>query len=270
MATERQKSGKFVQTKYEMTAAERYAYKSLPESLRKRKENIDETVELIIDFLDILKEFGEEISVLGNTPYSENGSSTYDPDHVKEREEKLGPEFDGELVALQTFDQVKHQNIRKEVGLLGKDFVKKVTQLQQLMESFWNRFSTAMSPFTRSKAPELTKYETELRQRLNDVTYLTKQHSELMHAAQDAKAGDQEETNDEIIAEYQKAIMSYVDEYDALREEYGTVSRFNFIRRREIFDKLMSRADAIKSINKRYEHYDFIDFIAFELPEGEE
>ena len=29
-------------------------------------------------------------------------------------------------------------------------------------------------------------------------------------------------------------------------------------------DRLATRADAIKAINKRYEHYDFIDFITFE------
>ena len=116
----------------------------------------------------------------------------------------------------------------------------------------------------------LDKFETELRQRLTDINYLTRQHAELMAAAQDAKAGDQEETNDEIIAEYQDDVMSYVKEYDALREEYGTLGRLAFRRRREILDKLATRADAIKAINKRYEQYDFIDFIAFELPEDEE
>lgn len=177
--------------------------------------------------------------------------------------------FAGELAALQVFDQVKHENIRREVGLLGRDFVKKVTALQQLMESFWARFCKVMSPFTRSKAGELDKFEAELRQRLTDINYLTRQHAELMAAAQDAKAGDQEETNDEIIAEYQDDIMAYVKEYDALREEYGTLGRLAFRRRREILDRLATRADAIKAINKRYEHYDFIDFITFELPDDE-
>ena len=75
--------------------------------------------------------------------------------------------------------------------------------------------------------------------------------------------------NDEIIAEYQDDIMAYVKEYDALREEYGTLGRLAFRRRREILDRLATRADAIKAINKRYEHYDFIDFITFELPDDE-
>lgn len=270
MATEQRKSGKFTPPRREMTAAERYAYKSLPESLRRRKESIDATAERIIDFLEVLKEFGEEISVLGAAAYAPEGSGTYDPDHVTEREAQLGKQFAGELVALQIFDQVKHQNIRREVGSLGKDFVKKVTALQQLMESFWTRFTQTMTPFVRSKAPELDRFEAELRQRVTDINYLTRQHAELMAAAQDAKAGDQEETNDEIIAEYQKAVMSFVNEYDNLREEYGTLSRFAFKRKREILDKLATRADAIKSINKQYEHYDFIDFIAFELPQDDE
>ena len=245
MPAEQRKSGKYTLDRPAMTAAERYAYKSLPESLRRRKESVDDTVVRILEFLDLVKEVGEEISVLGDTPYSPDGSSTYDSEHVAEREEMLGQQFAGELAALQVFDQVKHENIRREVGLLGRDFVKKVTALQQLMESFWARFCKVMSPFTRS------------------------QHAELMAAAQDAKAGDQEETNDEIIAEYQDDIMAYVKEYDALREEYGTLGRLAFRRRREILDRLATRADAIKAINKRYEHYDFIDFITFELPDDE-
>lgn len=256
--------------KPQMTAAERYAYKSLPESLRRRKENVDDTVARIIDFLEILKEFGEEISSLGAKPYDPDATPAYDPEHVTEREQMLGREFEGELEALRIFDQVKHENIRREVGLLGRDFVKKVTALQQLMESFWARWCQVMSPFTRSKAAELGKFETELRQRINDVSYLTRQHAELMAAAQDAKAGDQEETNDEIIAEYQRAVHAYVEEYDQLRDEFGTLSRLAFRRRREVLDKLAARADAIKAINKRYEHCDFIDFVAFELPEDEE
>lgn len=270
MATEQRKSGKFTPPTRAMNAAERYAYKSLPEPLRRRKEKIDATAASIIEFLEVLKEFGVEISAIGNAPYSPDGSDAYDPEHVTEREAELGRQFAGELVALQIFDQVKHQNIRREVGALGKDFVTKVTALQQLMESFWTRFAQVMTPFTRSKAPELDRFETELRQRVNDINYLTRQHAELMAAAQDAKAGDQEETNDEIIAEYQKAVMSFVKEYDELREEYGTLSRFNFKRKREILNKLDTRADAIKAINKQYEHFDFIDFIAFELPQGDE
>lgn len=269
MSTEQRTGAKYAPVK-PMTAAERYAYKSLPESLRRRKESIDDTAVRILEFLDLLKEIGEEISVLGSTPYSPEGSGTYDPEHVAEREELLGHQFSGELAALRVFDQVKHENIRHEVGLLGKDFVKKVTALQQLMESFWARFCNAMSPLTRSKAAELGKFEAELRQRLNDINYLTRQHAELMAAAQDAKAGDLEESNDEIIAEYHDDVMSYVKEYDELREEYGTLSRLAFRRRREILDRLATRADAIKAINKRYEQYDFIDFIAFELPEDEE
>ncbi len=237
--------------------------------LSSRKESVDDTVVRILEFLDLVKEVGEEISILGDTSYSPDGSGTYDPEHVAEREEMLGQQFAGELAALQVFDQVKHENIRREVGLLGRDFVKKVTALQQLMESFWARFCKVMSPFTRSKAGELDKFEAELRQRLTDINYLTRQHAELMAAAQDAKAGDQEETNDEIIAEYQDDIMAYVKEYDALREEYGTLGRLAFRRRREILDRLATRADAIKAINKRYEHYDFIDFITFELPDDE-
>ncbi len=270
MPTEQRKGGKYAPPRPEMTAAERYAYKSLPESLRRRKESVDDTVVRILEFLDLVKEVGDEISVIGNKPYASEGSGTYDPEHVTEREELLGRQFAGELAALQVFDQVKHENIRREVGLLGKDFVKKVTALQQLMESFWARFTSTMTPFTRSKAAQLDKFEAELRQRLADINYLTRQHAELMAAAQDAKAGDQEETNDEIIAEYQDDVMSYVKEYDALREEYGTLGRLAFRRRREILDKLATRADAIKAINKRYEQYDFIDFIAFELPEDEE
>lgn len=269
MPAEQRKSGKYTLDRPAMTAAERYAYKSLPESLRRRKESVDDTVVRILEFLDLVKEVGEEISVLGDTPYSPDGSGTYDPEHVAEREEMLGQQFAGELAALQVFDQVKHENIRREVGLLGRDFVKKITALQQLMESFWARFCKVMSPFTRSKAGELDKFEAELRQRLTDINYLTRQHAELMAAAQDAKAGDQEETNDEIIAEYQDDIMAYVKEYDALREEYGTLGRLAFRRRREILDRLATRADAIKAINKRYEHYDFIDFITFELPDDE-
>ena len=236
MPAEQRKSGKYTLDRPAMTAAERYAYKSLPESLRRRKESVDDTVVRILEFLDLVKEVGEEISILGDTSYSPDGSGTYDPEHVAEREEMLGQQFAGELAALQVFDQVKHENIRREVGLLGRDFVKKVTALQQLMESFWARFCKVMSPFTRSKA------------------------------------GDQEETNDEIIAEYQDDIMAYVKEYDALREEYGTLGRLAFRRRREILDRLATRADAIKAINKRYEHYDFIDFIdfiTFELPDDE-
>lgn len=270
MPAEQRKDRKSALVRPTMTADGRDAYKSLPEPLRRRKESVDDTVLRILDFLELVKEVGEEISVLGSKPYSPDGSGTYDPEHVTEREELLGRQFAGELKALQVFDQVKHENIRHEVGLLGKDFVKKVTALQQLMESFWARYCSTMSPFTRSKASELDKFEAELRQRLTDINYLTRQHAELMSAAQDAKAGDLEESNDEIIAEYQDDVMSYVKEYDELREEYGTLSRLAFRRRREILDRLATRADAIKAINKRYEQYDFIDFIAFELPEDEE
>lgn len=269
MADTQQKSGKFKPVVREMTAAERYAYKSLPEALRNRKENIDETVVRIIDFLELLKEFGVELEALGNATYSPEGSSTFDPDHVLDRERLLGRQFAGELEALQTFDQIQHQNIRHESSLLGKDFVKKVTALQQLMESFWNRFNNTMMPFTRSKAPELSKFETELRQRVNDISYLTRQHAELTAAAQDAKAGDLEESNDEVIAQYHRDIMSYVNEYDELRDQYTKLSRFAFMKRRAVWDKLVARADAIKSINKRYEHYDFIDFITFEIADDD-
>ena len=143
MPAEQRKSGKYTLDRPAMTAAERYAYKSLPESLRRRKESVDDTVVRILEFLDLVKEVGEEFSVLGDTPYSPDGSGTDDPEHVAEREEMLGQQFAGELAALQVFDQVKHENIRREVGLLGRDFVKKVTALQQLMESFWARFCKA-------------------------------------------------------------------------------------------------------------------------------
>lgn len=267
MAAEQQTGAKKSPSKPEMTAAERYAYKSLPEPLRRRKEAIEDTTTRIIDFLQLVKEFGEELVVLGAASYSPEGSGTYNPEHVAEREQQLGREFAGELKALETFDQVQHENIRREVGMLGKDFVKKVTALQQLMESFWARFCSVMLPFTRSKGPELPKFEKELRQRLNDISYLTRQHAELMAAAQDAMAGDVEETNDEIIAEYQAAVMPFVEEYDALREEIGTVSRLSFRKRREIMDKLNARADAINAVNTQYGHYDFIDFITFEIPQ---
>ena len=269
MSGDQQKAGKFKPVVHEMTAAERYAYKSLPEALRNRKENIDETVMRIIDFLELLKEFGEELEALGNASYSAEGSNTFDPEHVREREASLGRQFSGELEALQIFDQIQHQNIRRESALLGKDFVKKVTALQQLMESFWTRFNNTIMPFTRSKAPELSKFETELRQRVNDISYLTRQHAELTASAQDAKAGDLEESNDEIIAEYHRDVMSYVNEYDELRDQYTKLSRFAFVKRRAVWNKLVARADAINAVNKRYEHYDFIDFITFELAEDE-
>lgn len=269
MAGDQQKGGKFRPEMPEMTAAERYAYKSLPEQLRRRKENIDDTVIRIIEFLELLKEFGEELTALGNAPYSPEGSGTFDPEHVSDREKLLGRQFAGELDALQIFDQIQHQNIRREAGMLGKDFTKKVTALQQLMESFWARFNNTMLPFTRSKAPELSKFETELRQRVNDISYLTRQHVELTASAQDAKAGDLEESNDEIIAEYHRDVMSYVKEYDELREQYTSLSRFAILKRRNIWSKLVARADAINSINKRYEQYDFIDFITFEIAADE-
>ena len=270
MTTEQKKDAMPSRTMPKMTAAERYAYKSLPEQLRRRKESVDDTVIRILDFLELLKEFGIEIEALGTTPYSEDPSSAFDPEHVSEREQLLGRQFEGELTSLTIFSQVQHSDIRREVALLGRDFVKKVTALQQLMESFWARYCKVMMPFTRSKANQLGKFEQELRQRLADINYLTRQHSELMAAAQDAKAGDQEKTNDAIAAEYQKAVMAYVKEYDELREEYGTLGPLSFMRKREIMDKLMTRADAIRSVNKQYERYDFIDFITFALPDDEE
>lgn len=252
-----------------MTAAERYAYKSLPEDLRRRKEDIESTTDRIIDFLALLKEFGVEIVAIGSADYAIGSAPAYDPEHVKQREQMLGPEFAGELSALEVFDQIKHQSIRREVGRLGKDFVKKVTQLQQLMESLDARFATTVLPLTRSKAAELPKFEKELRQRVSDISYLTHQHAELVAAAQDARVGDQEEANGEIIEEYQRAVMPYVTEYEELREEYGTLPRLAFRRRRELIDRLDARADAIKALNKKYEQYDFIDFIAFEMPGDE-
>ena len=92
MSTEQRTGAKYAPVK-PMTAAERYAYKSLLESLRRRKESVDDTVVRILEFLDLVKEVGEEISVLGSTPYSPEGSGTYDPEHVAEREELLGHQF---------------------------------------------------------------------------------------------------------------------------------------------------------------------------------
>lgn len=79
MPAEQRKGEKYVPPRPEMTAAERYAYKSLPESLRRRKESVDDTVVRILEFLDLVKEVGDEISVIGNKPYTPEGSGTYDP-----------------------------------------------------------------------------------------------------------------------------------------------------------------------------------------------
>lgn len=86
MPAEQRKDRKSALVRPTMTAAERYAYKSLPEPLRRRKESVDDTVLRILDFLELVKEVGEEISVLGSKPYSPDGSGTYDPEHVTERE----------------------------------------------------------------------------------------------------------------------------------------------------------------------------------------
>ena len=60
MPAEQRKSGKYTLDRPAMTAAERYAYKSLPESLRRRKESVDDTVVRILEVLDLVKEVGEE------------------------------------------------------------------------------------------------------------------------------------------------------------------------------------------------------------------
>lgn len=228
MPAEQRKGGKYVPPRPEMTATERYAYKSLPESLRRRKESVDDTVVRILEFLDLVKEVGDEISVIGNKPYAPEGSGTYDPSTSPSARSCLAANLPASSRHSRSSTRSNTRTSAAKSACSARDFVKKVTALQQLMESFWARFTSTMTPFTRSKAAQLDKFETELRQRLTDINYLTRQHAELMAAAQDAKAGDQEETNDEIIAEYQDDVMSYVKEYDALREEYGTLVAWRF------------------------------------------
>jgi hypothetical protein len=267
---EQRDDGPEAPVKSEMTAAELFAYQSLPADLRHRKEYVEESVSRISDFLRHVKEFGEELVELGYSEYSEDSTPSYDCEHVTKREALLGPEYAGELNALQVFDQVHHKNIRREVGRLGKDFVKKVTALQQLMESLSVRFNKAMLPFTRSKEPELAKFEREMRQRMNDITYLTRQHTELVAAAQDAKAGDEEETNSEIEVNYQIAVQPLVDESESLSEELSKLSRLSFRKRRSVLEKIDACAQSICDLNEEYSQYDFIDFVAFEPPQDDE
>lgn len=253
--------------KPEMTAAEQYAYNSLPESLRRRKEIVDSTILSIAEFLGDLKEYGEELRDICAEEYTPGQSSAYDPDHVALREKMLGREFAGELESLRTFDEVRHAEIRNEACKLGKDFVKKVTALQQLTESFAARFNSAMTPFTKSKEPELAKFEKELHQRLSDVNYLTKQHEELVAAAQDAKVGDDEQTRGELVAEYEERVKPLLEEFEQAKADYEALSKFSFRKRKTALELLNEKAAAIDIANTEYEEYPFLDIVTYDLPE---
>ena len=252
--------------KPEMTAAELYAYQSLPESLRRRKEIVDSTILAIAEFLGHLKEYGEELRDMCAEEYTPGPSTAYDPAHVELREKMLGREFAGELESLQTFDEVRHAEIRNEACKLGKDFVKKVTALQQLIESLAARFNSAMNPLTQSKEPELAKFEKELHQRLTDVNYLTQQHEELVAAAQDAKTGDDEQTRSELVSEYQERIKPLVEEFEQAKTEYESLSKFSFRKRKTALELLNEKAAAIDNANIEYEEYPFLEIATYELP----
>lgn len=253
--------------KPEMTPAEQYAYNSLPEKLRRRKEVVDSTILAIADFLSQLKEYGEELRDLCSEEYSAEPSSAYDPEHVKTREMLLGHEFAGELESLQAFDNIRHAEIRSEAAKLGKDFVKKVTALQQLTESFAARFNAAMSPFTKAKEPELAKFEKELHQRLTDINYLTKQHAELVASAQDAIAGDDEQTKAELVNEYEHTIQPLVEEFEEAKSQYEALSKFSFRKRKAALADLTEKAAAIDGANAEYKDYEFLDIAEYKLPE---
>ncbi len=252
--------------KPEMTAAEQYAYNTLPEDLRRRKEIVDSTILSIAEFLGLLKEYGEELRDICSEEYSEEPSSAYDPAHVELREKMLGREFTGELESLQIFDDVRNAEIRNEACKLGKDFVKKVTALQQLTESFAARFNSTMTPFTRSKEPELVKFEKELHQRLTDINYLTKQHEELVAAAQDAKTGDDEHMRSALIDEYKERIDPLVEAFEEKKKEYEALSKFSFRKRKTAFELLSEQAAAIDAANEEYQDYSFLELASYELP----
>lgn len=226
--------------------------------------DIGEALKRTAILLDAIEQSGNDLNAITDANVDEDEFDKIVAT-AREREQWNPSVFAGEEQAFTTFHLVEDEEIRAEAHKQVMFYWRRAKTSSKVATALFATYRSAVvSALEKDEPIDNSDYKKKLSEILSVVTALSEEHDQIVSLAQDAQAGDHERAN----ARYHEQVDPLVEAFDKYLDEYTKASKLRFKKRKAALAGMRDTLSRIDEANKVFEHYDFIEFVKRELPEG--
>lgn len=226
--------------------------------------DIGEALKRTAILLDAIEQSGNDLNAITDANVDEDEFDKIMAT-AREREQWNPSVFAGEEQAFTTFHLVEDEEIRAEAHKQVMFYWRRAKTSSKVATALFATYRSAVvSALEKDEPIDNSDYKKKLSEILSVVTALSEEHDQIVSLAQDAQAGDHERAN----ARYHEQVDPLVEAFDKYLDEYTKASKLRFKKRKAALAGMRDALSRIDEANKVFEHYDFIEFVKRELPEG--